>query len=315
MRIAVLDDYQRAAASAVDWAGGLPGHELFFLHEHLEGEALVDALRDVEAVVAMRERTAFPEPLLERLPRLRLLVTTGMRNAAIDVAAATRAGITVCGTGGYTHSAAELTWGLLLAVARSLTVEDADVRAGGWQRTVGLDLAGKTLAVVGLGRVGARVAGYGTAFGMRVVAWSPHLTPERAGEHGVELVSREEAFASADALSLHLVLGRTTRGLIGESDLRRMKRSSILVNTARGPIIQEEALVRALREGWIAGAGLDVFDTEPLPAGHVLRSLPRTVLTPHLGYVTRDTYAAFFSEAVEDIQSFLAGTPLRRLER
>lgn len=268
----------------------------------------------MHVAVAMRERTAFDASLIERLPRLRLLVTTGMRNAAIDVAAATSAGITVCGTGGYTDSAAELAWGLMLAVARYITVEDADVRAGGWQRTVGMDLRGRTLSLIGLGRVGSRVAAYGNAFGMRVLSWSPHLTAERGREHGAELVSRDEAFAEADVVSLHLVLGRTTRGLIGEADLRRMRPHSILINTARGPIVEEAALVRALREGWIAGAGLDVFDVEPLPADHVLRTLPNTVLTPHLGYVTRDTYATFFREVVEDIRAFAAGAPVRRLE-
>lgn len=315
MNVTFLDDYQGAAEAALDWGAELAGDRVTFQREHLTGDALVAVLGEEDAVVAMRERTAFDAALIARLPRLRLLVTTGMRNASIDLAAASAAGITVCGTGGYTDSAAELSWALMLAVARNIPLEDAGVRAGGWQRTVGMDLGGATLSLIGLGRVGARVAAYGHAFGMRVQAWSPHLTPERAAEHGARLVSREEAFARADVVSLHLVLGRTTRGLLGEDDLRRMRAHAILVNTARGPILDEAALVRALREGWIAGAGLDVFDTEPLPPDHPLRSAPNTVLTPHLGYVTRATYATFFREAAEDIRAFAAGEPVRTIGR
>jgi phosphoglycerate dehydrogenase-like enzyme len=212
-----------------------------------------------------------------------------------------------------TWSTAELTWGLVIASVRNLFVETASMRAGGWQRTIGMDLSGRTLGVVGLGHLGARVAGYGLAFDMRVVAWSPHLSVERAAEHGVSYLPREELFAQADVISIHMVLGQRTRGLITEADLRRMKPTSYLINTSRGPLIEEAALVRALREGWIAGAALDVYDTEPLPAGHELRKLGNCVLTPHIGYVTRDTYANFFTGVLEDIQAFLAGSPIRQL--
>jgi phosphoglycerate dehydrogenase-like enzyme len=313
MNVAVLDDYQAIAHALVDWRVLGEGVRVEFLTEHLEDEALVERIAGCEIVVAMRERTAFPARILERLPKLRLLVTTGMRNKAIDVRAATDAGIVVCGTHGLTWSTAELTWGLVIASVRNLFVETASMRAGGWQRTIGMDLSGRTLGVVGLGHLGARVAGYGLAFDMRVVAWSPHLSVERAAEHGVLYLPREELFAQADVISIHMVLGQRTRGLITEADLRRMKPTSYLINTSRGPLIEEAALVRALREGWIAGAALDVYDTEPLPAGHELRKLGNCVLTPHIGYVTRDTYANFFTGVLEDIQAFLAGSPIRQL--
>lgn len=313
MNVAVLDDYQAIAHAIVDWRVLGEGVRVEFLTEHLEDEALVERIADCEIVVAMRERTAFPARVLERLPKLRLLVTTGMRNKAIDVRAATDAGIVVCGTHGLTWSTAELTWGLVIASVRNLFVETASMRAGGWQRTIGMDLSGRTLGVVGLGHLGARVAGYGLAFDMRVVAWSPHLSVERAAEHGVSYLPREELFAQADVISIHMVLGQRTRGLITEADLRRMKPTSYLINTSRGPLIEEAALVRALREGWIAGAALDVYDTEPLPAGHELRELANCVLTPHIGYVTRDTYANFFTGVLEDIDAFLAGSPIRQL--
>ncbi|MFZ0920507.1 MAG: D-2-hydroxyacid dehydrogenase family protein [Candidatus Dormiibacterota bacterium] len=313
MNIAVLDDYQAIAHAIVDWGVLGEGVRVEFLTEHLEDEALVERIADCDIVVAMRERTAFPARVLQGLPKLRLLVTTGMRNRAIDVRAATDAGILVCGTHGLTWSTAELTWGLVIASVRNLIVETASMRAGGWQRTIGTDLSGRTLGVVGLGHLGARVAGYGLAFDMRVVAWSPHLSVERAAEHGVSYLPREELFAQADVISIHMVLGPQTRGLITEADLRRMKPTSYLINTSRGPLVEEAALVRALREGWIAGAALDVYDTEPLPADHELRKLGNCVLTPHIGYVTRDTYANFFAGVLEDIQAFLADSPIRQL--
>ena len=313
MNIAVLDDYQAIAHAIVDWGVLGEGVRVEFLTEHLEDEALIERIADCDIVVAMRERTAFPARVLQRLPKLRLLVTTGMRNRAIDVRAATDAGIVVCGTHGLTWSTAELTWGLVIASVRNLIIETASMRAGGWQRTIGTDLSGRTLGVVGLGHLGARVAGYGLAFDMRVVAWSPHLSVERAAEHGVSYLPREELFAQADVISIHMVLGPQTRGLITEADLRRMKPTSYLINTSRGPLIKEAALVRALRESWIAGAALDVYDTEPLPADHELRKLENCVLTPHIGYVTRDTYANFFTGVLEDIQAFLAGSPIRQL--
>jgi phosphoglycerate dehydrogenase-like enzyme len=313
-RIAVLDDYQSAAAGFADWSL-VPGPvDVVEFADHLADEdALVDRLTPFEVVVAMRERTPFPRTLLERLPHLRLLVTTGRRNASIDVAAAAERGITVCGTGSHAAGPVELTWALILAVARQVPLEDASVRAGGWQETVGTDLAGATLGVLGLGRLGERVARIGQAFDMDVVAWSQNLTGQRAAEVGVRLVGREGLFATADVLTVHLVLSDRTRGLVGRDELERMKPSAILVNTSRGPIVNEAALLDALSSSRIAGAGLDVFDTEPLAPDHPLRSAPRTVLTPHLGYVTEKTYEIFFREAVEDVAAFLAGSPIRVL--
>jgi phosphoglycerate dehydrogenase-like enzyme len=313
MRAVVLDDYQKVAHSIVDWNVLGDAVRVEFLAEHLDGDALIERISDFEIVVAMRERTAFPARVLQQLPKLRLLVTTGMRNAAIDLGAANQAGVLVCGTQGLTWSTAELTWGLVIASVRNLIVEEASMRAGGWQRTVGTDLAGRTLGLVGLGHLGTRVAKYGLAFDMRVVAWSPNLTAERAAEHGVAYLPKDELFAQADVISIHLVLGRGTRGVVTESDLRSMKPTSYLINTSRGPLVEEAGLLRALREGWIAGAALDVYDTEPLPADHELRRVGKALLTPHIGYVTRDTYTNFFTGVLEDIQAFLDGAPTRQL--
>ncbi len=313
MKAVVLDDYQEVAHSVVDWSVLGDAISVEFLAEHLDGDALIGRISDFEIVVAMRERTAFPARVLRQLPKLRLLVTTGMRNAAIDLSAAKESGVLVCGTEGLTWSTAELTWGLVLASARNLIVEEASMRAGGWQRTVGTDLAGRTLGLVGLGHLGARVARYGHAFDMRVVAWSPNLTAERAAEHGVAYLPKDELFAQADVISIHLVLGRGTRGVVTEADLRRMKPTSYLINTSRGPLVEEAGLLRALREGWIAGAALDVYDSEPLPADHELRRVGNALLTPHIGYVTRDTYTGFFADVLEDIQAFLDGAPIRQL--
>lgn len=313
MKVAVLDDYQGVAHSMADW--GVLGDDVRveFLSEHLDGADLIERISECEIVVAMRERTAFPAGVLQQLPRLRLLVTTGMRNASIDLGAAKDLGIVVSGAEGLTWSTAELTWGLIIASARHLVVEAASMRAGGWQRTVGGDLAGRTLGLVGLGHLGARVATYGLAFDMRVIAWSPNLTVERAAEQGVAYRPKDAFFAEADVISIHMVLGHRTRALITEADLRRMKPTSYLINTSRGPLVDEAALIRALREGWIAGAALDVYDTEPLPADHELRRLENALLTPHIGYVTRDTYTHFFAGVLEDIQAFLAGAPIRQL--
>ncbi|HEX2186070.1 MAG TPA: D-2-hydroxyacid dehydrogenase family protein [Chloroflexota bacterium] len=314
VRIAILDDYQGVALQMADW-GTLPtGTEVQVFRDHLADEvAVAERLADFEVVVAMRERTPFPRRLLERLPKLRLLVTTGMRNASIDLAAATERGIVVCGTGGVGAATAELTWGLILALLRQIPREDAATRGGAWQVSVGVGLHDKTLGVLGLGNLGSRVATVGRAFGMRVIAWSQNLTAARAAEVGATLVGKDELLAQADILSIHLVLSERTRGLIGARELALMKPTAYLVNTSRGPIVDEAALIDALRRGAIAGAALDVFDVEPLPAGHPLRSLPNTVITPHLGYVTAETYRVFFGDAVEDIRSFLAGTPVRVL--
>ncbi|MEV4630326.1 D-2-hydroxyacid dehydrogenase family protein [Micromonospora sp. NPDC049523] len=314
VRVAVLDDYQDVAREFGDWDRLGDRIELSVFTDHVDDvEVLVRRLADAEVVVAMRERTALPAAVLDRLPRLRLLVTTGMSNVAIDVPAATRRGVTVTGTRGVATGTAELTWGLILSLVRRIPAEAQRVRTGGWQSTVGGDLAGHTLGVVGLGRMGAQVAAVGRAFGMHVLAWSENLRAEHAAELGVTSVSKEELLTGSDIVTVHLQLGDRTRGLFGEAELRSMRRDAYLVNTSRGPIVDEAALLTALREGWIAGAGLDVFDVEPLPSDHPLRTAPNTVLTPHLGYVTRETYRVFFGDVVEDIEAFLAGQPVRVL--
>lgn len=313
-RIALLDDYQDVALRMAEW-GRLPaGTHVEAFRDHLaEQDALVKRLADFDVVMAMRERTAFPRALLERLPRLRLLITAGMRNAAIDVRAAVDRGITVCGTAGLPYPTAELTWALILALFRRVPAEDRATRDGRWQTTIGLGLNGKTLGVLGLGTLGSRVARVGRAFEMEVLAWSPNLTAARATEVGAALVGKDDLLARSDVVSIHLVLGDRSRGLIGQAELARMKRSAYLVNTSRGPIVDEGALIAALEEGTIAGAGLDVFDEEPLPLDHPLRRLPNTVLTPHLGYVTDKTYRVFYGQALEDVEAFLRGAPVRVL--
>ena len=312
MRIALLDDYQHVALNMADWT--VLDEEIVAFSDHLDDESeLAARLAGFDAVVAMRERTPFRETLLRQLPDLKLLVTTGMRNASIDVDAAIRHGVVVCGTRGEPHPTAELTWGLILALLRHIPREDAATRAGAWQTSLGSGLAGKTLGLMGLGRLGSRVAAVGLAFGMRVIAWSQNLDDSRAAEVGVERVSKEALLAESDVLSVHLVLSDRTRGLIDADALAHMKPNAVLINTSRGPIVDEAALVEALRGGVIAGAGLDVFDTEPLPTSHPLRSLPNTVITPHLGYVTRETYAIFYADAIEAIAAFRSGAPIRVL--
>jgi phosphoglycerate dehydrogenase-like enzyme len=308
-RVAVLDDYQGVALGCADWSE----LEVEVFPDHLADDVVVERLAPFDVVVAMRERTPFPRARLERLPNLRLLVTTGMRNAAIDLDAARDNGVLVCGTGSLGPPTAELAWALILAVTRHVAEEHAAMRAGGWQHTIGPELAGHRLGIVGLGRLGARMAAVGRAFEMEVVAWSQNLTAERAAEAGAALVSKEELFATADVVTIHLVLSDRTRGLVGAPELARMKPTAYLVNTSRGPIVDEAALLDALHAGRIAGAGLDVYATEPLPADHPLRRAPNTVLTPHIGYVTTGTYEVFYGDAVEDIARWLAGDPVRVL--
>jgi phosphoglycerate dehydrogenase-like enzyme len=312
LRIAVLDDYQDVALRATDWSVLPPGSDLRIFRDHLSEEpALVERLHDCDVVVAMRERTPFPRTLLAQLPKLRLLVTTGRRNAAIDVAAARELGVVVSGTEGLPYPTAELTWGLILALARHIPAEDRATRAGSWQTTLGMGLAGKTLGVLGLGRLGSRVAHIGRAFDMQVSAWSPNLSEARAREQNVELVSRARLFETADVLTIHMVLSERTHHLVGAQELSRMRPSALLINTSRGSLVDEAALIGALRAGTLAGAGLDVFDREPLPLDHPLRNQPNTVITPHLGYVTEETYRVFFRDAVEDILAFVSGSPIR----
>ena len=297
-----------------DWSSLPSDVDVVVFDDHLYDEdRIAERLRPFDIVVAMRERTPFPRTLLQRLPKLKLLVTTGMRNASIDIAAASDHGVTVCGTDGLPYPTAELTWALILALARKVPTEDAATRAGAWQVTMGEGLQGKTLGVVGLGRLGSQVATVGVAFGMRVVAWSQNLTHGRASQFDTELVSKDELLSSSDFVTIHLVLSERTRGLIGRRELSLMKPSSYLINTSRGPIVDETALIEALSSSNIAGAGLDVFDVEPLPPDHPLRTLPNTVLTPHMGYVTVETYRIFYGDAVEDISAFLDGCPVRVL--
>ncbi|MGK3995937.1 D-2-hydroxyacid dehydrogenase family protein [Sorangium sp. So ce1024] len=316
MRLAILDDYQGVALRMADWQSLHPAAQVQAFGDHLDDlDALAERLRPFDGVVLMRERTPFPRALLERLPRLRLLVTAGMRNASIDIAAATERGVQVSGTDMLPYPTAELTWGLILALFRQIPREDRATREGRWQTTLGLGLKGKTLGLVGLGRLGGQVARVGSAFGMEVIAWSQNLTAERAAEVGARLTTKDELFGSADVVSIHLVLSPRTRGLVGAAELARMKPTAFLVNTSRGPIVDEEALVAALRGRRIAGAGLDVFEPEPLPAGHPLLALDNTVITPHLGYVTEEGYRLLYGQAVEDIRAFLDGKPLRPLNQ
>ncbi len=313
-RVAILDDYQGVALASADWT--LDGRvDITVFPDHLREEpALVARLEPFEVIVAMRERTAFPESVLAKLPHLKLLVTTGPFNAVIDVAAAGRLGITVSGTGGAGAATPELTWALILAVTRGIAAEDAGVRSGRWQLGIGPELMGSTLGVLGLGRTGPRVARYANAFDMKVLAWSQHMTAERAAECGAELVTKHELFERSDIVTVHLKLSERTAGLVGAAELAALGPRGYLVNTSRGPIVDESALVAALHAGTIAGAGLDVYDVEPLPAGHPLLTAPNTVLTPHIGYVSTVAYSAFYGDVVEDIAAWLDGSPIRQVE-
>jgi phosphoglycerate dehydrogenase-like enzyme len=313
-RVAILDDYQGVALASADWSLG-DRVDITVFSDHIRDEAaLVERLTPFEVIVAMRERTAFPESLLAQLPNLKLLITTGPFNAVIDVAAAQRRGIVVSGTGGAGAATPELTWALILAVTRGIAEEDAGVRAGRWQLGIGPELMGSTLGIVGLGRTGPRIAHYAHAFGMKVLAWSQNLTAERAAECGAELVTKRELFERSDIVTVHLKLSERTTGIIGAAELEALGSRGYLVNTSRGPIVDEAALVAALHAGTIAGAGLDVYDVEPLPAGHPLLSAPHTVLTPHIGYVSTVAYAAFYGDVVEDIAAWLDGSPIRLVE-
>ena len=313
-RVAILDDYQNVARRMADWASLPAGTDVVVFSDHLSDPGAVAArLADFDAVIAMRERTPFHRTLLERLPKLKLLVTTGMRNASIDVAASVERKIVVCGTAGLPYPTAELTWGLILALFRQIPAEDRATREGRWQISCGLGLNGKTLGVVGLGGLGSRVAKIGRAFEMNVIAWSQNLTAARAAEIGATLVTKDDLLARSDVVSIHLVLSERTRKLFGAHELAQMKRTAFLINTSRGPIVDEVALVAALRQGKLAGAGLDVYDEEPLPLDHPLRNLPNTVITPHLGYVTEEGYRIFYGQALEDVKAWLAGEPVRVL--
>lgn len=312
VRISILDDYQNAAERFADWSR-IPTVTLIDpVREHIDDlSMLAERIADTNVLVMMRERTVVGSELMDRLSSLRLIVTTGPTNAALDLEAAAERNITVCGTGGYLGPTVELTWALILAVTKHVVSEDLSIRRGGWQHTIGTELSGRRLGVIGLGKTGSEVARIGKAFGMDVVAWSQNLDAARAHHLGVTPVDRDELLSTSDVISIHLVLSERTRDLLGSAEFAAMKQSAVLINTSRGPIVEETALIKALESGEIAGAGLDVFNTEPLPLDHPLRAAPGTVLTPHIGYVTDGLYQQFYDEIIEDIEAWLAGRPIR----
>jgi phosphoglycerate dehydrogenase-like enzyme len=314
MKLAILDDYQGVALKSADWKvlGDAVAITVFDCHLG-PSDRVAAALADFEIVCAMRERTPFPRALFERLPKLRLLVSTGARNDAIDLEAAAEHGVTVCGTSSTARSTVEHAWALILAATRNLPLEDRRMREGRWQATIGFELAGRTLGVIGLGRLGSQVAEIGRAFQMHVLAWSQNLTAEKAKAAGADLVSKEELLGRADVVTIHLRLSGRTRDLIRAPDLAAMKPTAWLVNTSRGPIVNEADLIDALERRVIAGAALDVYHEEPLPSDHALRRLENTVLSPHLGYVTHDTYRVFYEGVVEAVRGWLDGNPVRVL--
>ncbi|MDB5983005.1 MAG: 2-hydroxyacid dehydrogenase [Pseudomonas sp.] len=312
LQIAVLDDWQSVASGVVDWTVLDSIGKVSFLHEFpADTTTMVERLKSFEIICVMRERTPFNEALLSQLPKLKLLVTGGMRNAAIDLPAAARLGIQVCGTDSYKNAAPEVTWALIMGITRNLVGEANSLRDGGWQVGLGSDLYGKTLGILGLGSIGKWVAKYAQAFGMRVIAWSENLTEERAAEVGVVYVSKQALFEQSDILSVHLVLSDRSRGIVDAQALSWMKPTSYLINTARGPIVDEAALIDLLQRRRIAGAALDVFEPEPLPADHPFRTLDNVLATPHIGYVTENNYRTFFSQMIEDIQAWHGGKPIR----
>jgi phosphoglycerate dehydrogenase-like enzyme len=312
-RCAVLDDYQNVALKMADWGKIAADVDVTVFNEHIApAEAVHRALADFDIVCMMRERTAFRRNTIEALPKLKLLITTGARNLSIDMAAAAERGVTVCGTTSFGNPTTGITFGLILELTRRIGFECGRLKAGEpWQVTVGPDIEGMTLGIVGLGKLGVRVAGVAKAFGMKVIAWSTNLTPEKCKEAGVEYATKEELFAKSDIVTIHVQLSDRSRGLVGASDIALMKPSAFIVNTARGPIIEEKALLAALREHRIAGAGLDVFDTEPLPLDHPFRKMDNVVITPHLGYVSLQNYQHYFPDIVEDIRGFIDGKPVR----
>lgn len=314
VQIAVIDDWQNVASGVVDWSVLDAVGQVHFLHDYPADTALmIERLKGFDVICVMRERSTFDKALLQGLPRLKLLVTGGMRNAAIDIPAAKTQGIQVCGTDSYKQAAPELTWALIMASTRNLLVEANSLRDGGWQVGLGGDLYGKTLGILGLGSIGQKVAQFAQVFGMRVVAWSENLTTERAAASGVTWVSKRELFEQADILTVHLVLSDRSRGLVDAEALGWMKPTARLVNTARGPIVDEQALVEALSSGRLAGAALDVYGEEPLPLDHPFRHLPTVLATPHVGYVSEQNYRQFYQQMIEDIQAWANGTPIRGL--
>jgi phosphoglycerate dehydrogenase-like enzyme len=315
VRCAILDDYQNVVLKVADWSKVKGDLDIKVFNEHLGGpDKVIAALKGFQIVVAMRERTGFPKQVIDALPDLKLLITTGMRNASIDTEAAKARGVTVCGTPNFGNPTSGITIGLMLELTRHIGYENARLHAGAtWQTTIGPDLEGLTLGVLGLGRLGTHTANIAKAFGMKVIAWSQNLTPEKCAAAGVGYVSKDELFRQSDFITIHIVLSPRSRGLVGAKELGLMKPSAFIINTSRGPLIDEPALIVALREKKIAGAGLDVFDAEPLPLDHPFRKMDNVVITPHLGYVTEQNYRHYFTGAVEDIRGFLDGKPVRLL--
>ncbi|WP_405159187.1 D-2-hydroxyacid dehydrogenase family protein [Paenibacillus sp. FSL H8-0283] len=316
LRCAVLDDYQNVALTSADWGPLMDQVEIQTFNNYMGSEEkVIQELQDFDIVVLMRERTPFPEKVISQLPKLKLLITSGMRNASIDLKAAEQNGIIVCGTEGSSNPPTELTWALILGLSRQLVTENNALRSNrNWQSTVGLDLHGRTLGLLGLGKIGTRMAEIAQAFGMNVMAWSENLTQEKAEKHGVIWSeTKEQLLAQSDIVSIHLVLSDRTRNLIGQAEFQLMKSSALLINTSRAGIVDQEAMVEALQRGVIAGAGLDVYEQEPLPVNHVMRTLPNVLATPHLGYVTRGNYEIYYNHTVENIAMFLKGTPIRQL--
>ena len=314
VNVVVLDDYHAVALTLGPWHKLGDNVDVVVHTDHMaDDDAVVKRLAEAHVVVVMRERTPLTRARLERLDNLQLIVTTGMENRSIDMACARERGVTVCGTRGGLSNAVEHTWALILSLLRNLPTEEHNIRNGSWQSTIGRDLFGSTLGLVGLGRTGTRMARVARAFDMNILAWSPHLTPEVAETHGARAVSKEQLFADSDVVSVHLQLSESTRGIITASDFARMKKTAVFVNTSRGALVDEEALEKAVRDGEIAGAALDVFTTEPLPADSSMRSMPNSILTPHVGYVTEGLYRRFFTDIVEDVSMHVAGNPVRVL--
>lgn len=313
-KIAILDDYQGVALSMGPWDRLPAGVEVTVFRDTLKDQdALAARLLPFDGILAMRERTPFPGALIKRLPNLKLLMTTGERNRSLDIATANAQGVAVCGTSSSGAPTVDITWGLILNLMRDLPAQAASLRAGTWQTAVGTAVGGQTLGILGLGKLGTRVAKVGLAFGMKVIAWSTNLTSEAAAAVGVTRVEKQELFAQSDVVSLHMILSDRSRGIVGAAELAAMKPTAFIVNTSRGPLIDQAALIAALKEGRIAGAGLDVFDEEPIPATHPLMSAPNALLLPHLGYVSKQNYTAYFKGAVEIIEAFMAGAPIRVL--
>ena len=313
-RCAIIDDYQNVALKLADWPKVTKDVEIKVFTEAVRRSDAdtINDLKDFDIVVMMRERTRFPRPVIDGLPKLKLLITTGAYNASIDIKACQERGIVVSGTGGFGNPTTGITFGLILELTRRIGWEHARMKSGVlWQNTLGMDIEGKTLGVLGLGKLGARAAGVGKAFGMKVIAWSQNLTPERCKEIGVEYSTKEDLFRNADVVTIHLVLSDRTRGLVGANELGSMKKSAYIVNTSRGPIIDEKALLDALNKKQIAGAGLDVFDVEPLPLDHPYRKMDNVVITPHLGYVSQQNYDKYYPDIVDNIRGFLDGKPAR----